>query len=80
LRFEKIRGKSTHERTTGFAWLMARGDNVIPIPQQKPKSSRREHKAADQTEPGRFSAADEIFPPGQRLGRANSRKRVWVNI
>jgi len=53
-----------------LGWVLAQGDDVVPIPGTKRRSNLRENVAADELRlsPTELSRLDEAFPPGATSG------------
>jgi len=53
-----------------LAWVLARGDDVVPIPGTKRRTYLEENVAADDLElgPDELAAIDEVFPPDASAG------------
>lgn len=81
-RFEDLaRAKHCTSAQLALAWLMAQGDNVIPIPSNKSRSHLEENIKAAEIKLSQEDLArlDEIFPPGAAAGpRTKDMHRVNI--
>jgi aryl-alcohol dehydrogenase-like predicted oxidoreductase len=81
-RFEELaREKHCTCAQLALAWLMAQGDNVIPIPSNKSRAHLQENIKAAELELSKEDLArlDGIFPPGAAAGpRTKDMHRVNI--
>ena len=67
---EMAQAKGVKPGQIALAWVLAQGDDVVPIPGTKRRSYLEENVAADSIEltPQELQAIDEVFPPGAAAG------------
>ena len=81
-RFEEVaRGKRCTPAQLALAWLLAQGDDIVPIPSSKTRAHLEENLGALDVEltPEDLRRLDEILPPGAAAGpRTSEMSRVNV--
>jgi len=67
---EMAAGKDVSATQVALAWVLAQGDDVVPIPGTKRRSYLEENVAADEVRltPAELASLDKAFPPGATAG------------
>lgn len=79
---EMAEAKGASAAQVALAWLIAQGDDIVPIPSAKSRGHLEENIAAAdvQLKPDEVAHLGALFPPGAAAGaRYNEEEMQWVN-